>query len=118
MAQFLLLLHEQPDGFGTMSAEQIQAVVGEYMAWRESLVERDLLVDGQKLKDEGGRHLSLNDGQLQVIDGPYSEVKEVLGGFFMINADNYDAAVQISQDCPHLKFGGRIELREVDEVHD
>ncbi len=118
MAKFLLLLHEQPTDFSEISAEQIQGVIAEYTAWRENLIERSLLVGGEKLKDEGGRHLTSADGRLQVVDGPYSEAKEVLGGYFMIEADDYAAAVQISSECPHLKYGGRIELREIDEIHD
>ncbi len=118
MAKFLLLLHEQPTDFSDMSAEQIQGVIAEYTAWRQNLIERDLFLGGQKLKDEGGRHLRAPNGQLQVVDGPYSEAKEVLGGYFMIAADDYATAIQISQDCPHLKFGGRIELREIDTIHD
>ena len=87
------------------------------MAWRQSLEARGLLLGGEKLKDEGGRHLRNINGDIDVIDGPYSEAKEVLGGYFMIEADNYAAAETISKECPHLKYGGRIELREIDSMH-
>ncbi len=118
MAKFLLLLHEAPADFSGVSAEEIQSIIAEYSAWREDLINRSLFVGGQKLKDEGGQHLVAKNGNAQVTDGPYSEAKEVLGGFFMIEANDYAAAVQISKECPHLKYGGRIELREVDELHE
>lgn len=118
MAQFVLLLHESPASFGAYSPEEMQSVIMEYVAWREELINRKLLVDGQKLKDEGGRHLYNQDGQTLVVDGPYSEAKEVLGGFFIIEAADYASAAEISMECPHLKYGGRIELREVDGEHD
>ena len=51
-----------------------------------------------------------------MIDGPYSEAKEVMGGFFVIEAADYDEAVKISSDCPHLRAGRRIELRQVDPL--
>lgn len=118
MANFLLLLHEAPADFSGVSAEEIQGIIAEYSAWRDDLIARNLFVGGQKLKDEGGRNLTANKGNVQVVDGPYSEAKEVLGGFFMIEADDYDGAVAISKECPHLKYGGRIELREIDAIDD
>lgn len=116
MAQFVLLLHERPADFSNVSAEEIQAIVSEYVAWRKKLEAEGRLVAGQKLKDEGGRHLSARDGEVRVVDGPYAEAKEVMGGYFIIEAANYDEAIDVSKGCPHLKFGGRIELREVDPV--
>ncbi|MCG8435072.1 MAG: YciI family protein [Gammaproteobacteria bacterium] len=116
MAKFMLLLHETPMDFDGISPEEIQKIIGEYSAWSENLAAKNQLVGGHKLKDEGGRHLSQADGKLRIVDGPYSEAKEVLGGFFIIEAADYNEAVKISEDCPHLKFGGRIELREVDPI--
>ncbi len=117
MAKYLLLLHEAPDTFSDISPEQIQSIIAEYVAWREGLVARKIFIASEKLKDEGGKHLSGNGKDVRVVDGPFSEAKEVLGGFFMIEAADYDSAVNISRDCPHLKYGGRIELREVDDLH-
>jgi hypothetical protein len=52
--------------------------------------------------------------QVRVTDGPYSETKEVLGGYFLIEAPNYNAAVDRARDCPSFEYGGTIEVREVD----
>ena len=49
-----------------------------------------------------------------VRDGPYAEASEVIGGFYTIEAKNYDDAVSIASGCPHVKYSGRIEVREVD----
>ena len=114
MPNYLLLLHEQPSDFSSFSPEQIQAVIEEYTAWSRKLAGDGKLVGGQKLKDEGGRHLSGYNGDFRVSDGPFAEAKEVIGGFFSISAADYDDAVEISKDCPHLKYGGRIELREIE----
>jgi hypothetical protein len=113
----MLLLHEQPMDFSQFSPEQIQAVIAEYTAWRKKIEQAGKYVGGEKLKDEGGRHLSGANGQIRVTDGPYAEAKEVIGGFFTISASSYDDAVEISKGCPHLKYGGRIELREIDAIH-
>ncbi len=110
MAQFMLLLHENPADFDNVSAGEIQAIIKEYGDWRIQVA-----AVGHKLKDEGGRHLQLHNEQLRVVDGPYAEAKEVMGGYFIVQAANYDEAVKVAQSCPHLKYGGRIELREIEE---
>ncbi|MEP7272685.1 MAG: YciI family protein [Acidobacteriota bacterium] len=116
MSKFLLLLHESPADYSNVSAEEIQFVIGEYTAWRNKLVTEGRFAGGEKLKDEGGRHLSTVNNQVRVVDGPYAEAKEIMGGYFIIEAADYDEAVSISRECPHLKFGGRIELREIDAL--
>ena len=118
MAQFMLLLHESPKDFTDLSPEEIQRVIGEYSAWREKLAAEGKLAGGLKLKDEGGRHLTRNGDSVRVVDGPWAEAKEVVGGFFLIEAADYDEAVEIAKGCPHLVFSGTVELREVDPVHD
>jgi len=114
MPDYILLLHEKPSDFSGLSNEQIEAVISEYMAWSQKLGAEGKLVGGQKLRDEGGRHLSGYNGDFRVTDGPFAEAKEVIGGFFSITAADYDEAVEISKECPHLKYGGRIELREIE----
>jgi hypothetical protein len=118
MAEFMLLLHENPQGFAELSPKEIQNAVGEYSAWREQIAGKGRLTGGNKLRDEGGRWLTSDAGDVRVVDGPFSEAKEVIGGYFMIKAADYDEAVEISRGCPHLCYGGRIELREVDPLND
>ncbi len=116
MAQYMLILRESKIDFADISAEEIEKVIGDYMAWSNKLGEEGKLVGGEKLKDDGGKHLSINNGSLRVTDGPFTEAKEIIGGYFTINAANYEEAVKIAETCPHLKYGGRIELREVESM--
>jgi hypothetical protein len=109
MPQFMLLLHEKPSDFSGLSAEDIQAVIAEYSAWTEKFA-----VGGNKLKDEGGKHISAEGDGFRVTDGPYAEAKEVIGGILIIEAADYAAAVEITKSCPHIKYGGRVELREIE----
>jgi len=117
MANFLLLLHQTPTSFRNLSPEEIQKILGSYIAWRESLVKQNKMRGGEKLTDDGGRRLRIQSGKVSVTDGPYSESQEILGGFFMIEAANYDEAVAIAQTCPHLVDGKWIEVRQVDAIH-
>ena len=116
MAEYVLLLHEDPAAFADLAPSEIETVIAEYVGWRERLVAEGRLAGGKKLKDDGGRWLSQKNGQVRVVDGPFSEAKEIIGGFFMIKAADYAEAVEISRSCPHIEYGGRIELREVDPV--
>lgn len=114
MPEYLLLLHEQPSDFADLSPEDLENIIGEYIEWRKKLEADGKFAGGQKLRDEGGRHLAGWNGDFRVTDGPYAEAKEVIGGFFAVKAADYNEAVEISKECPHLKYGGRIELREIE----
>ena len=114
MPQFMLLLYDNPEYWTKLSPEDVQKAMAKYGAFRQSLQEKKLWVAGSKLADEPGRVLRKKDSNIVATDGPYSETKEWLAGFFLIEAPNYNAAVEISRDCPHLGYGGTIEVREVD----
>ncbi len=116
MSSFMLLLHENPGAFEGVSPEDIQRVIRKYSTWREGLAAAGTLAGGEKLKDEGGKHLSKQGGAVRVVDGPFSEAKEVMAGFFMIRAADYEEAVAIARECPHLDHGW-VELREIDPLH-
>ncbi len=116
MPQFMLLLHQFPKDMSATAPQEMQAVVAEYTAWSERLATAGKLQGGNKLTNEGGRMVTANGGSMSVIDGPYSETKEVIGGYFMIEAADYDEAVALSEDSPHLKYGGRIEIRQIDAM--
>ena len=98
MAQFMLMLQEKPTEFLDVSPEEMQRIIEEYGAWRSKLEREGLLVAGHKLKDEGGRQMLAGSSGLRVVDGPFTELKEVIGGYFIIEASDYDEAVKISQD--------------------
>ena len=116
MPKYMLLLHDAADGFSAMSPEQMQQVIQKYMAWGDRLRASGVLQDGQKLSDEPGRVMRSRGGQVRITDGPYSETKEVLGGYYTVAAGSYDEAVRLASDCPHLEYGGTIEVRAIDTM--
>ena len=116
MANFLLLLNQAPGGSAGHSPEDIQAVVQRYRDWSANLAAEGKLAGGDKLADEGGRVLRRDGDRLSVTDGPSTEAKEVLGGFFKVTAADYDEAVAIAGTCPHVDLGGTIAIRQVDEM--
>ncbi len=87
--------------------------IKEYGRWLHGLAETGRLASGEKLKDSG--HVLRNlAGRIEVHNSPLVEEPGVLGGYFIIAAANYEEALKIAAECPHLKHGGVIELREVD----
>jgi hypothetical protein len=114
MPNYMLLLHDNPAAFTNVSPDQMQRVVERYIAWGNKLREAGVMKAGDKLTDEPGKVMRRKDGRIHVTDGPYSESKEVLGGYYMIEAGSYDKAIDHARDCPHLDYGGAIEVRQVD----
>lgn len=115
MAKFMLILHETPNDYRKLSPEEMQKLIEKYNAWAGKLGAAGKLAGGDKLKEDGGKIVSLKLAKVAVVDGPYSEAKEVVGGYFILEAANYAEAVELVRDCPHLPFG-RIEIREVDPM--
>ena len=113
MAEFMLILHREAATYAPRPLEERQQVLGEYAAWRRELEQRGRFLGDNKLVENGGRRLSLRNGELRVVDGPYAEAKEVMGGYVLFRAADYDEAVKIASGCPHLKYGSRLELREI-----
>ena len=116
MNEYMLILHDPVGQFDDVSPSEMQTIIEQYGAWAGSLAERGRHAGGKKLTEDAGRHLQCRDGETTVVDGPYAEAKEVVGGYFMIKAESYDDAEAIARECPHLAHGGRIEIRQIDQV--
>lgn len=111
MPQFMLMLYDDQKTFARLSPEVMQQAMGKYMAWRKE----PFAVDGRRLNDDLGKVLRASGGKAAATDGPYSETKELLGGYYTIEATDYDEAVKLSMTHPHLEHGGTIEVRKVYE---
>ena len=119
MPQYMLISHhsqEIPEGV-EFSPEMIQAVIQKYNDWAEKLQKAGHLVSVKKLRDDLGRNLTGVGPAQTVTDGPYAETKEIIGGYWIITARDYDEAVELSRDCPSLELGGRIEVRETEDLY-
>jgi hypothetical protein len=115
MAKFMLILHKTPGIWRQLSPEEMQRKVEKYQAWMDKIHSSGRHVSSEKLGEEGGKLLDLQKGRLSIVDGPYSEAKEVVGGYFVFRAANYEEAIELTRDCPFLD-DGRIELRQTDPM--
>jgi len=114
MRRFMLILQENPQDFPDVTPDEMRGMIERYNAWGDALASRDRLVQGLKLREEGGRKMRKRD-KIEVSDGAYAEAKEVIGGVFVVRASDYDDAVALASDCPHLEYG-TILVREIDEA--
>lgn len=110
----MLLLSDDPTEYADMSPAELQAVLDRYMAWANDLGARGKMLGGEKLRDEGGRVLRNDGGKVVVRDGPYAEVREIVSGYFLVEATDYDDAVAIAASCPHAQSRGSIMVREIE----
>lgn len=116
MNQYLLLLHETPADSATITPAEMREIIGRHQAWAQALAQRGQLVGGEKLTDDGGRRLRLQDGRPLASDGPYAEAHDVIGGYYVILAADDAAAEALAVECPHLERRQWIELRRIESM--
>jgi hypothetical protein len=111
--QYLLTLYADESGWGQMTPEQQQQGVAAYAAYTEALRSAGVLVNSNRLRPSAtATTLRTNNGKTQVLDGPFAESKEQLGGYYLIEASDLDAAMQWAGRCPGVQHGV-VEVRAV-----
>jgi hypothetical protein len=111
--QYALLIYRRPDDDYGLSDEQRQAVSGEYYALRED----PRVVGGAALHAvENVTTLRIKDEETLVTDGPFADTKEVFGGWYLVEADDLDGALELAARIPALRLGGSVEVRPVVEA--
>jgi hypothetical protein len=116
MPDFILLLHRPAGPPPALSPVEMTTMTKAYLGWADRMREEGRLKAGEKLTNDAGRVIRSAAGRISVTDGPYAESKELTGGFFIIAAKDYDEACRVAESCPHLGYGGRIEIRQIDVV--
>jgi len=118
MAQYMLLLHQVPHYNMDLPREKMLEMTRRYMAWADGLRQKGRLVGGEKLVAGGVRHIGTRDGKPVASDGPYAEAKDVIGGYFVIEARDAAEAETIVRDCPHLAISPTnwIEIRPIEDM--
>jgi hypothetical protein len=106
-----MLLFRGPHWDRGLSQQELQAAMDKVMAWFEGLNQGGKIKAGQPLGAQG-RIISGTNGRF-VLDGPFAESKEAVGGYLMLQADNLNEAVEIARSAPMLKFGITVEVRPI-----
>jgi hypothetical protein len=113
MKEFLLVFRSDFAAMPQRTPAEAQAATKRWMDWISDLASQNKLVDkGNRL--EGSGKVIKNDNV--VINGPYTEIKETIGGYTLVRAESYDEAIELARHCPILYIGGSIEVRAISSL--
>jgi hypothetical protein len=107
-----MLIFRGSDWHKGLSPEQMQQVASQWMTWFNRLTEQGKVLAGSPLEKES-KVVSGKNGR--VVDGPFAESKEQIGGYFLLRVKSIDEAVAIAKECPGLPHGAVVEVRPVAE---
>jgi hypothetical protein len=110
--QYMLLIYNSGD-WQDLSPEQQQEIGGAYFAFTEELQAAGKMVAGDALQPTStATSVRVRDGETLTTDGPFAETKEVLGGYYLIDVESLDEALEWGSKVPGAKYG-TIEVRPV-----
>ncbi len=111
--RYMLLIYANEDAMQTAQKEAVTKVSAAYEAYTEAMKKAGVLLGGERLRPTGDATTVRNpNGKAQVLNGPYAETKEQLGGYYMIEAADLDAALSWASRCPGAAHGA-IEVRPI-----
>ena len=111
--QFMLLIYDNEATWRDMPEAEQNTIMGEYYAYTEALKSAGKYVAGDALQPtQTARSVRVRDGETSTTDGPFAETKEVLGGYYLVEVDSEDEAIEWASKIPSARFG-TIEVRPV-----
>lgn len=112
--KYLCLAYEAEQTLNDLTQDEWHALRRETLDYVQSLQNDGRLLSAHPLQSaRTASTVRVRDGALAVTDGPFAETKEQIGGFFMIEADDFEEAVQIAAKWPSARLG-TIEVRPVE----
>ncbi len=110
MKDFMLLFRQPSFDFSKIPPHEMQAIAKKWKEWASGISSQGKLVsNGSRLAMEGK---VLKSGGV-ITDGPFVEIREILGSFIIIKAENLEEATTLAHGCPALDTGGSVEIRPV-----
>jgi hypothetical protein len=104
--QYLLMIYSNEDGWAKLTPEQAQQGMAAYQAFVEALTTAGALQGSNRLAPTStATTVRIKDGKQQVLDGPYADSKEQLGGYFLIDVPDLDEAISWAARCPGASHG-------------
>lgn len=111
--QYMLLIYRNEAALLSASKEMAGQMMAAYAAYTEAMKKAGVYVDGNRLQPvASATTVRAPNGKTNVLDGPYAETKEQLGGYYMIEAPDLDAALSWASRCPGAAHGA-IEVRPI-----
>jgi hypothetical protein len=113
MKDFLLIYRADYSLLTTLSDEEREAMTRRYMDWVGNMAANDALLERGNRLAPTGRVVAKGD---VVTNGPYTEVKEFIGGYSIIRVNSYEDAVALMEGSPVFELNGKIEIREINYI--
>jgi hypothetical protein len=111
MAQYILLIYAPTEG--GPSPEELEAEMGRWWEYTQALQDAGVMRAGEALQgSETATTVRVRDGQRLTSDGPFAETKELLGGYYVIDVPDLDAALEWAEKIPSVGYGS-VEVRPV-----
>ena len=107
----LIFRDTTPERYEGMSREELRENLDRWNGWIDELGAQGRMQQGHPLESQG-RVVAARRG-VRVIDGPFAEAKELVGGYFIVSAASLDEATELAEHCPLLQFGMTVEVRPV-----
>jgi hypothetical protein len=115
---YMLLMIEPPEQRSTRTREQGQQVFARMQRFADDLKAQGLLLGVESLASQKqASRVQVRDSRSRVVDGPFAEAKEMVGGFFLVNCDTRDEALAIAQRCPAAEWC-TVEVRALAPCYD
>jgi hypothetical protein len=116
--RYMLLIAGDPERFAQLPQDEQDSWMGQYFAFTQALVDSGELVAGDPLHGaDTATTVSVRDGETITTDGPFVEMKEVIGGYYVIDVADLDRAVQLAARIPDARIG-KVEVRPLVEMPD
>ena len=113
MNEFMMIFRSEiNESFGP-SPEQMQSNINHWQDWIGGIAAQGKLTGANRLGFEG-KTLKPNN---VIADGPFAEVKEIVGGYIIVKATSIDEAMKLAEGCPILNHGGNVEVRSVVSIN-
>ncbi|MEL6195302.1 MAG: YciI family protein [Bacteroidota bacterium] len=110
MKKFLLLLHDKVEQLDQLSPKDMENLVQEHMAWAGKLAEEGHMIEGEGLEEKS---ITISGKDSVVKDGTFLEAKEIIGGFYYLQANSLEEVIELAKDCPCHLWGGTTEIRPI-----
>ena len=110
MNEFMMIFRSEYNPSFIPSPEQMQASIKQWQDWIGGIAAQGKFVSTNRLSSVGSKVLKPNN---VITDGPYVEIKEIVGGNIVVKANNMDEAIHLAEGCPILFVGGHVEVRAV-----
>jgi len=114
--KFMVLIYNDPELLGALPEHEFDETMRGCLEHADELQEQGYLIESQQLEPPStAKSIRVRNGKMTTIDGPFSETKEVLGGFNLIEAENIEEAMRVALEFPWAETGC-IEVRQVRDI--